>query len=47
VPGLTDVVAVYAGENHSIADKKDGTIWVWGRNNMGQLGTEQGKDEFY
>jgi alpha-tubulin suppressor-like RCC1 family protein len=29
---------VSAGEHHSLAVKKDGTLWSWGRNNYGQLG---------
>lgn len=30
VPGLTDVEAIAAGQSHSVALKKDGTIWLWG-----------------
>lgn len=29
---------VTAGANHSLAIKKDGTLWSWGQNNYGQLG---------
>ncbi len=32
------VVAVAAGTTHSLALKNDGTVWVWGSNNNGQLG---------
>src|SRR3989344_2420291 len=35
---LTDVVAIAAGYNYSLALKSDGTVWAWGRNNYGQLG---------
>ena len=35
---LTDVVAVAAGRNHSVAVKSDGTVWSWGNNAYGQLG---------
>jgi len=35
---LTDVIAISAGENHSLALKNDGTAWSWGYNNYGQLG---------
>ncbi|WP_223635057.1 MopE-related protein [Corallococcus sp. EGB] len=38
VPGLTNVVAVAAGEFHSLALTRDGTVWAWGRNDSGQLG---------
>jgi hypothetical protein len=30
VSGLTDVLAIAAGSNHSLALKKDGTVWAWG-----------------
>jgi probable HAF family extracellular repeat protein len=38
VKGLTDVVAVAAGSDHSLALKKDGTVWAWGRNQYGEIG---------
>jgi len=38
VPGLSDVVAIVAGAQHSLALKRDGTIWSWGQNTYGQLG---------
>lgn len=38
VMGLTNVVSVAAGYAHSVALKNDGTVWVWGSNDMGQLG---------
>ena len=33
---------VWAGENYAIANKTDGTLWVWGSNDSGQLGQNQG-----
>lgn len=38
IPGLSDVIAVTAGENFSVALKNDGTVWAWGDNNYGQMG---------
>lgn len=47
VVNLTDVVAVAAGGfragvdlggGHSVAVKRDGTVWAWGHNAFGQLG---------
>lgn len=37
VRGLTDVVAVAAGHDFSLALRSDGTVWGWGRNLHGQL----------
>ncbi len=31
--------SVAAGYHHSVAMKPDGTIWAWGDNQYGQLGT--------
>ena len=35
---LSNVTAVAAGQNYSLAIKNDGTVWAWGNNNYGQLG---------
>ena len=29
------------GETHTIALKKDGTVWAWGYNSYGQLGLNE------
>jgi alpha-tubulin suppressor-like RCC1 family protein len=36
--GGTNWKQVSCGELHTTAIKTDGTLWVWGRNNLGQLG---------
>lgn len=38
IQGLTDVIDVAGGMGHSLALKKDGTVWTWGANHDGQLG---------
>ena len=38
VAGLSGVVTVAAGYQHTVAVKDDGTVWAWGYNNYGQLG---------
>ena len=35
---LNAVVAIAAGDSHSLALKEDGTVWAWGSNRYGQLG---------
>lgn len=35
---LTDVVSVAAGDNFSLALRRDGTVWAWGDDDYGQLG---------
>jgi alpha-tubulin suppressor-like RCC1 family protein len=35
---LTDIVAIAAGQMHTIALKSDGTVWAWGHGYYGQLG---------
>ncbi len=37
-PGLSDIVAVAAGEDHALALDVDGVVFAWGDNTFGQLG---------
>lgn len=39
VVGLDSVVAVAAGSIHSLALRDDGSVWAWGSNARGQIGT--------
>lgn len=39
VSGIGDVSEVAAGRDHSLARKRDGTIWAWGRADYGQIGS--------
>lgn len=44
VPGLDNVVELAAGDAHTCARKKDGSVWCWGANGMGQCGVGGSKD---
>ena len=39
----SDTHAIAAGDEHSVVLKQDGSVWVTGRNNAGQLGDGQDK----
>ncbi len=41
---LENIVAIYAGGEHSLALKSDGTVWATGYNEYGQLGNGKGGD---
>lgn len=41
VTGLTRVVAVAGGDQHSLGLMSDGTVWAWGNDGWGQLGNGQ------
>ncbi len=38
VAGFTGIIAISAGDSHSMALKSDGTVWIWGGNQFGQIG---------
>ncbi len=42
---LEDIVAIAAGNNHTVAVKDNGTVWTWGWNDHGQLGNGTHGDE--
>ena len=42
IPTLTGIVAIAAGTFHSLALRSDGTVWAFGSNHWGQLGTPTG-----
>jgi len=42
---MEDVAKVSAGDYFTAAVKIDGTLWMWGANNYGQLGTNHEKDQ--
>lgn len=45
--GLSDIICIVSGDLHTLALKKDGTVWAWGDNQYNQLGdgTHIYKDE--
>jgi alpha-tubulin suppressor-like RCC1 family protein len=38
VPGLSNVTAITAGIEHTVALESNGTVWAWGGNEWGELG---------
>jgi alpha-tubulin suppressor-like RCC1 family protein len=42
IVGGTNWSSVACGGNHTAAIKTDGTLWLWGQNNTGQLGDDTG-----
>lgn len=46
VPGLTGILAIFAGPSHNVAIRYDGTVYTWGDNSMGQLGIGSNVTEY-
>ncbi len=44
VPGIEQIVDIAAAGYHTIALKRDGTVWAWGWNRTGQLGPREYKN---
>jgi alpha-tubulin suppressor-like RCC1 family protein len=44
---LYDIVSIDAGFEHSMAIDNDGCIWVWGRNEFGELGLDDKNNRNY
>ncbi|WP_032122641.1 cohesin domain-containing protein [Clostridium amazonitimonense] len=44
VNGISDVVDFDTSSSHSIALREDGTVWVWGKNDYGQLDSSTTED---
>ena len=42
--GVTDIIAITAGDYHTLALKSDGTLLGWGNNSNGQLGVGDKED---
>lgn len=47
VKGIANIEMVAAGMEHTVALRSDGTVWLWGSNGYGQLGTGSTEDSPY
>jgi hypothetical protein len=46
IPGLSSIIAIAAGDAHTVALKADGSVWAWGNNISGQLGDNTTTDRY-
>ena len=44
VVGLTNLIKMVSGLNHSLALDSQGTVWAWGENGSGELGDGGSED---
>ena len=44
---LSNISQIAAGADHSLAIQNNGTIWAWGKNTYGQLGTGATENEYF
>jgi len=42
---ISDVTAIAASNDYTVALKSDGTVWAWGSNEVGQLGDDTNEDK--
>ncbi|KPA18992.1 chromosome condensation regulator RCC1, partial [Candidatus Magnetomorum sp. HK-1] len=47
VSGLVNVISIAGGKSHSMALKKNGTVWTWGYNDKGQLGIGSTESKYH
>ncbi|HAV43566.1 TPA: hypothetical protein DCX15_06090, partial [bacterium] len=43
---VSEWASVSGGGSHTLAIKKDGTLWAWGHNEEGQLGLGDTRDRY-
>ncbi|MCX7975276.1 MAG: hypothetical protein N3B16_12395, partial [Candidatus Aminicenantes bacterium] len=46
VKGLKDIIFISASTFSSAALRRDGTVWVWGRHHLDQIGSPSGAKEY-
>lgn len=47
VPDMSDVISIASGSSHRAVIKKDGSVWMWGRNVEDQIQPGMGKKVLY